>query len=144
MKSPDDVGVKSELVVYCGDLSARDEGVGCRDIRNQDVNSANLLENGRDAVKVGDGCGVRGDPGVGILGFEFLLRFAENLLTSLDEDEMMDAGFGERLCDGEADATCLEELVAVQQSLRRSHKPPPVISTVLSFPSNVLDGEMRS
>lgn len=112
VESTDDVGVKGELVVCCRDLSARDERMGCRDVRYQDVNFANFLDDGRDAIIVGDGRGVRGDSGLGILGFEFLLRFAEDLLSSLNEDEMLDAGFGEGLRDGEADAACLEESVA--------------------------------
>lgn len=112
MEGTDDVGVESELVVRCGDLSARNEGMGCRDIRDQDVNFANLLENSRDVIKVGDRSDVRSDFGVGILGFDFFFRFAENLLSSLDEDETLDIGFGEGLRDREADAACLEESVA--------------------------------
>lgn len=112
VEGTDDVGVESELVICCGDLSARNERMGCRDIRNQDVDFANLLKNGRDAVKVGDRRDVRGDFGVGILGFDFLFRFAENILSSLDEDETLDTGFGEGFCDGKANAACLEESVA--------------------------------
>ena len=82
-----------------------------RDVRDQDVNFANFLKDGRDMVEVGDGRNVRGDLCVGIFGFEFLLRLAENLLSSLNEDEMLDAGFGEGLRDGEANAACLNELV---------------------------------
>ena len=108
VEGTDDVGVESELVVCCGDLSARNERMGCRDIRNQDVNFSNFLENGRDAVEIGDRRDVRGDFGAGILGFDFLFRFAEDLRSSLDEDETLDTGFGEGLRDGEADAACLE------------------------------------
>lgn len=135
VEGSDDVGIKSELVVCCGDLSARNEGMRCRDVRDQDVNFADFLYDGRNAVEIGDGRGVCGDFGVWILDFEFLLRFAENLLSSLDEDEMLNVGFGEGLRDGEADAACLQESVAVEPRQRGIYEPPPVISTVLSFPS---------
>ena len=95
-------------------------------------------------VEVGDGRNVRGDLCVGIFGFEFLLRLAENLLSSLNEDEMLDTGFGEGLRDGEANAACLTELVDGWPRRRLSYKPPPVISNILSLPSKVVDGEMRS
>ena len=112
VESADDIGLEGELVVCCGDFSARNKRMTCCDVGDQDVNFANFLDDGRDAIIVGDGRGVRGDSGLGILGFEFLLRFAEDLLSSLNEDEMLDAGFGEGLRDGEADAACLEESVA--------------------------------
>lgn len=86
VKGPNDIGVESELVVGRGDLSAWNERMRRRDIRNQDVNFANLLDDGRDAVIIGDGRGVRCDAGVWKFGFKFLPRFAENLLSSLDED----------------------------------------------------------
>lgn len=144
MEGTDHIGVEGELVVCDGDLLAWNEGVRCSDVRNQDIDFANLFEDGGNAVEVGDGRRVRGDFGVGILGLEGLLRFAENLLSSLDQNKMLDAGFGEGLRDGEADAACLEGSVVEQPSLRRSNKPPPVTSTVLSFPSNVVEGAMRS
>ena len=112
VESADDIGLEGELVVCDGDLLAWNEGVRCSDVRNQDIDFANLFEDGGNAVEVGDGRRVRGDFGVGILGLEGLLRFAENLLSSLDQNKMLDAGFGEGLRDGEADAACLEESVA--------------------------------
>jgi hypothetical protein len=118
--------------------------VACCDVRDQDVNLADFLEDGRDAVIVGDGSGIRSDFGVGVVGLEGLLRFAEYLLSSLNQDEMFDAGFGEGLRDGKANTACLNGSVVGSIGRRRSNKPPPVISTVLSFPSNVVDGEMRS
>lgn len=112
------IGVESELVVGSRDLFAWNEGVGCSDVRYQDVDLANLLENGRDAVEVGDRRGVRGDFGVGILGLKDLLCFAENFGSSLHKNEMLDVGFGEGFRDREADAACLEDLVVGQPSLR--------------------------
>lgn len=99
MEGSYDIGVEGELVVCGGDLLAWNEGVRRSDVRNQDVDLANLLENGRDAVKVGDGSAVSSDFGVRILGLEGLFRFAENLLSSLDQNEMLDAGFGEGFRD---------------------------------------------
>lgn len=144
MEGTDHIGIERELVICCGDFSAGNEGVGRSDVRNQDVDLADLLENGRDAVKVCDGRSVRGDFGVWIFGLKRRFRFAENLLSSLYKDEMLNAGFGEGFRNGEADTACLKESVVEQPSLRRSDKPPPVISTVLSLPSNVVDGEIRS
>ena len=69
VESTNYIGVEIELVVCCGDLSARNERVGCCDVENQDVDFANLFENGRDAVEVDDGRGVRGNFGVGIFSF---------------------------------------------------------------------------
>jgi hypothetical protein len=63
-------------------------------------------------LKVGDRSSVRGDFGVGVHDFEGLFRFAEDFLSSLDKNEMLDAGFSKGLRDGEADAACLEESVA--------------------------------
>ena len=144
VESADDIGLEGELVVCCGDFSARNKRMTCCDVGDQDVNFANFLEDGGDAVVVCDGSSVRGDFSVRILGFEGLLGFAKDLLSSLDKDEMLNTGFGEGLRDGEADAACLEGSVVEQPSLRRSNKPPPVTSTVLSFPSNVVEGAMRS
>jgi hypothetical protein len=138
------VGFESDLVVCCRDFSTWNKRMACCDVRDQDVNFADFLEDGRDSVIVGDGSGVRSDLCVGILGLEDFFRFAENLLSSLDKDEMLDASFGKGFRDGEADTTCLEQLVCELTGLRISYKPPPVTSTVLSFPSNVVDGEMRS
>ena len=144
VESADDIGLEGELVVCCGDFSARNKRMTCCDVGDQDVNFANFLEDGGDAVVVCDGSSVRGDFSVRILGFEGLLGFAKDLLSSLDKDEMLNTGFGEGLRDGEANTACLKELVVEATGLRRNYKPPPVISTVLSFPSNVADGEMRS
>lgn len=144
VEGADDIGLEGELVVCCGHFSARNKWMACCDVGDQDVNFANFLEDGRDAVIVCDRGGVRGDFGVRILGLKGLLRFAEYLLSSLNQDEMSDAGFGEGLRDGKANTACLNGSVIGSIGLRRSNKPPPVISTVLFFPSNVVDGEMRS
>ena len=112
MESRDDVSVEGSLEVRCGDIFARDERVRSSYVGNQDVDLADFLEDGRDAVEVGDGSGVRRNFGALVSTFQSLLRFVKDFLASLDENEMLHAGFGEGLGDGETDATCLEEKVS--------------------------------
>jgi hypothetical protein len=63
----DDVGVEGGFELCCGDVFARDERVGSRYVRDQDVDFADFLKDGGDAVEVGDGSGVCGDFGAWVL-----------------------------------------------------------------------------
>lgn len=111
-----DVSIEGSLEVCSGDIFAWRERMARCYIGDQNFNLANLPENGRDAFKVGDRGGVRGDFGLWILGFELRLRFAKHFLASLDQNQMFDASFGERLGDGEANAGCLSKSVHVRSS----------------------------
>jgi hypothetical protein len=106
MEGPDDISVEGGFEIYGGDFFAWNKWVRSSDVRNEDVDLANLLENRGNAFRISDRSGVRGDTSARVFGFEGLLCLAEYLLTSLNKDKTFNASFGEGIGDGEPDATC--------------------------------------
>jgi hypothetical protein len=113
IESRGDIDIEGCLEFCVGDVFTRSEVVRESDVRNQDVDLANLLQDGRDALEISDRSSIDRDLGLGVLGFQFLLSFIKHFLSSLDKNQMFNAGFGERLGDSKANLSCLERLAYV-------------------------------
>ena len=94
--------------------------------------------------------GLRGDVGldfgVGVRFLEACLCGGEDAFAALEDDDAGDAGFGEGLADGVANARCWDGVSCGISTSGMDHEiPPAVMRMVLPFASNlVLKGETRS
>ena len=113
---------------------------------DEDVDLADGLQDFGDAREVGLRGDVGLDSGVGVCFLEACFCGGEDTFAALEDDDAGDAGFGEGLADGVADAgrwdgvSCYARISRVDYSV-----PPAVMRRVLPLASNlVFEGEMRS
>lgn len=116
MPATDDVEIESVAKDVGGHVFCRHFPRANASIRDQDVDLANLLEDGGDALKVRDRSGMSGDFQAWKVGRKGFPHFVQDFLSALDDDDMLDAGFGERLSDAEANASGWGWLVLAKRS----------------------------